>query len=266
MLPRINVIHGQHADYLLSVNDTIISPTIYNSGVWEPHLLTLSQLLLEQVENAWVIDIGANLGAFTVPIAKLIAPLGGVVTSFEPQRIVYYQLCGNIFLNRLDNCYAYQYALGDADTTIEIPEIDFNQASNVGAYSLNQEYMKIESIQLAEKKHTVQQIRLDNIPYPRENIKVALIKIDTEGLELKVLQNGLNFLKQHDFPPILFEAWSTDYYQAEKKELFDFLEHLDYKILKIGDMDYIAQHPYNPSYFEKISQSETQVFYQLKQR
>ncbi|WP_066801713.1 FkbM family methyltransferase [Moraxella oblonga] len=166
MLPRINLIKGRDADFLLSVNDTIISQHIYQHGVWEDHILNVSKLFLADIKHPWVIDIGANLGAFTIPIAKHIAPYGGVVSSFEPQRVVYYQLCGNIFLNRLDNCYAYQYALGEQDKLIDIVEVDFNQASNVGAYSLKAEYTALENIHLTKNKHPVQQIRLDNLPPP----------------------------------------------------------------------------------------------------
>lgn len=164
MLPRINLVKGRDADFLLSVNDKIISSYIYHHGVWEDHILHISKLFLEGIDNPWVVDIGANLGAFTVPIAKHIASQGGVVSSFEPQRIVYYQLCGNIFLNRLDNCYAYHHALGERHEVIEIPEVDFNQVSNVGAYSLKPEYMAVEQIHLNQQKHTVQQIRLDDLP------------------------------------------------------------------------------------------------------
>lgn len=266
MLPRINLIKGRDADFLLSVNDSIISPNIYQNGVWEDHILTLSKLFLEGIEQPWVVDIGANLGAFTVPVAKAIQERGGVVSSFEPQRIVYYQLCGNIFLNRLDNCYAYQYALGEQDGVIEIPEVDFNQVSNVGAYSLKPEYMALEELHLNQKKHAVQQIRLDNLPIPAKNAVLSLIKIDTEGLELNILRNGQNFLAKHRFPPILFEAWHAEYYEEHKNALIGFLRSLDYEIVQVGRMDYVAQHPFNDRYLELLEQKDNSVTYQMKRR
>ena len=33
MLPRINIVKGEDADFLLSVNDRIISSEIYHNGV-----------------------------------------------------------------------------------------------------------------------------------------------------------------------------------------------------------------------------------------
>lgn len=266
MLPRINLIKGRDADFLLSANDTIISPHIYRHGVWEDHILTLAKAFLDGINQPWVLDIGANLGAFTVPIAKHIAPHGGVISSFEPQRIVYYQLCGNIFLNRLDNCYAYHCALGERDEMIEIPEVDFNQESNVGAYSLKAEYMALENVHLSEKKHDVHQIRLDNVSPPSPNVTLSLIKIDTEGLELNVLKHGQEFLKKHHYPPIFFEAWQTDHYQAQREELMAFLRGVGYDILQIGGMDYVAQHRSGDRYLELFEQNEHNKTYHMKYR
>jgi len=55
---------------------------------------------------------------------------------FEPQRIIYYQLCGNIVLNRLDNFRAFNQAVGDSDGDIEMPEINYENNVNIGAFSL----------------------------------------------------------------------------------------------------------------------------------
>ena len=59
-----------------------------------------------------IIDIGANNGHFTVEFAQYVGD-NGKVHSFEPQRIIFQQLCGNVFLNGLDNVYTYNVALGD---------------------------------------------------------------------------------------------------------------------------------------------------------
>ena len=38
-----------------------------------------------------ILDIGANLGAYSIPIAKDIQSVNGQVIAFEPQRIIFYQ-------------------------------------------------------------------------------------------------------------------------------------------------------------------------------
>lgn len=259
MLPRINLIKCDEADYLLSVKDTVISRDLYFHGEWEHSTLFIAKMLLHDVENAWVLDIGANLGAFTVPIAKYIAPKNGVLSAFEPQRIVYYQLCGNVFLNRLDNCYAHNFALGADETEVDIPELDFNIGNNIGAFSLQNEYVgEHRGLHLSNKTHRVKQIKLDNLPPPCDSIKLSLIKIDVEGWELPVLRNGQNLLAQHDYPPILFEVWNTDYFVSERVELLDFIQSLGYELTPLGEMDYLAQHPNFPRRLNFINNQENQ--------
>lgn len=47
----------------------------------------------------------------------------GTVHAFEPQRIIFQQLCGNAFLNGLDNIVPYEMAVGNPQSSPE--HIDF---------------------------------------------------------------------------------------------------------------------------------------------
>jgi len=51
------------------------------------------------VQPGWsILDIGANMGAHTIALARLVGPTGKVL-SFEPQRIIFQALCANVALN-----------------------------------------------------------------------------------------------------------------------------------------------------------------------
>ena len=52
-----------------------------------------------------VVEVGANIGAHTVELARLVGP-EGEVHAFEPQRIVFQTLCANLALNQLTNVHA----------------------------------------------------------------------------------------------------------------------------------------------------------------
>ena len=54
------------------------------------------------------LDVGANIGCHTVPFAKLVGESGRVV-AFEPQRLVFQNLCANLALNALTNVYVYHW-------------------------------------------------------------------------------------------------------------------------------------------------------------
>lgn len=244
MLPRVNVIKCNEADYMIFQTKDVISNSLYTTGQWEEYLLFISKLFFKDIEAPLIIDIGANLGAYSIPIAKTIQSSGGQVIGFEPQKIVYYQLCGNIILNRLDNYTAFNKAVGEFNQEIQMPEIDYNKNHNIGAFSLDKNFRHNLRMEQYIKKagYTIPMIKIDSLDCKKSP---SLIKIDIEGYELQALKGAKNFLEQHQYPPILFEAWSNDWFKEQKTELLDYIKYLGYKItLNIKD-EYLVQHPKN---------------------
>ena len=82
--------------------------------------------------------------------------------------------------------------------------------------------------------------RLDSLALPKPP---ALLKIDVEGCDLQVLQGGVKLLESANYPPLLFEAWSFDWFRPEKEKLLEFLRTLGYGATHIFNDDYVAQHP-----------------------
>ncbi len=241
MLPRVNLIKSNQGEFL-SFGADLISQELFRTGVWEESLLTITKFFLNSVEKPLVIDIGANLGAFTVPIAAHIDSSGGKVVCSEPQRTVYYQLCGNIFLNRLDNVLALNQAVGDLDGIIQLPRPNYDNFTNVGGFSLDEKYRKLNGTQfsMSGEFEDVAIITLDNLALPRTP---ALIKLDVEGYELNVLKGATKFLKKHAYPPIFFEAWNESWFTDEKEHLLGFIRQMGYEITHINGYDHVAQHP-----------------------
>ena len=140
MLPRVSLVKSDDAEYLLFSTGDLISNALFRTGKWADHLIRISSLLLRDETEPLVLDIGANLGAFMIPLARIIDSVGGKLIGFEPQRIVYYQLFGNIVLNRPENCRVFNQAVGHYEGVIEIPEIDYSTNGNIGAFSIEKEY------------------------------------------------------------------------------------------------------------------------------
>ena len=174
-----------------------------------------------------------------MPIARDIASKGGELYCYEPQRTVYYQLCGNIVINRLDNVRAFNCAVGNTTGEISIPKLDYNVTTNVGAFSINPKYRDAKAHELATtgQSEQVAIFALDSIAFEK---LPCLIKIDVEGHELAVLQGAEQLLKKSGYPPILFEAWAADWYAEEKAKLFDYVQSLGYTITHIINDDYLA--------------------------
>jgi FkbM family methyltransferase len=245
MLPRVNVVRTDRADYLLFSTNDAISRTIYANGTWAEPLLDISRMFYSDAEAPLIIDVGANLGAYSVRVAKDIATQSGCVYSYEPQRIIYYQLCGNVFLNRLDNIYAFNMAIGEQDGSLLMPSIDYDTSANIGGFSFDQESnerLKPVGLNSNQKSSEVAVARLDSLTFPGAP---ALVKIDVEGLELQVLKGARGFLEEHSFPPLLLEAWTADWFSDRRQALLDFLSILGYEYFSIHD-ELIAQHPKFP--------------------
>ncbi len=121
MLPMIDLVHCQDADYLLLSTDDAITNHLRHRGTWEPHLVAISRMFVHGIAEPLILDIGANLGAYAIPLGKALDSVKGTIYAYEPQRLVYYQLCGNIFLNRLDNVFAFCTAIGERDGTVGTP-------------------------------------------------------------------------------------------------------------------------------------------------
>ena len=75
-----------------------------------------------------------------------------------------------------------------------------------------------------------------------------MIKIDVEGMELKVLKGSLDTLEKNNYPPFIFEAWTwKPFYQARRQELYDYLNELGYNIIVFGENN-LAQHRSHPTH------------------
>jgi FkbM family methyltransferase len=137
MLPQVNIIRANNGDFLSFFERSGISAVLTAHGVWDELTVMIAKALVNiSTSTPLILDIGANMGTFSIPLATHISERSGIIHSFEPQRIIYYQLCGNIFLNRLENVFAHKLALSTVNDDIEIDTLDYHQAWNIGAYSL----------------------------------------------------------------------------------------------------------------------------------
>lgn len=226
-LPEIHLATDGDLNYALFKHNDIVSNAVRTGG-YETELQELSNNLLVQHTDGIVIDIGANLGSYVVPLAKRNAHLQ--FEAFEPQRIVYYQLCANIFLNRLSNVYAHNVGLSNEQRITSYVLPNYAKETNIGAFSIDfdtrlKDY-EVKSEGVAERMII---IPLDSMQYE----KVRLIKIDVEGHELSVLLGAEHTLRENNYPPIIFEAWTWKF-PEKRKALFDHLENLGYTITEMG--------------------------------
>jgi FkbM family methyltransferase len=226
-LPEIQLATDGDLNYALFKHDDIVSNHV-RAGGYETELQVESAKLLAGHSFGIVLDIGANLGSYTVPVAKAHPHLE--VLSFEPQRVVYLQLCTNIFLNRLANVMPYQYALSDAEWQEQLELPDYATERNIGAFSVDAAVRaKDYEVQTHGKREAISATLLDR--FMLNNVR--LIKIDVEGHELEVLRGAHHTLIENNYPPIIFESWTWKF-QDKRTELFNYLKDIGYEITELG--------------------------------
>src|SRR5262245_50279446 len=83
-----------YGEFVMARHDAHQPASILRSGV--PHIVEEIETLLEIVgglpPKAFVLDVGANIGLISIPVARELGKSGGTVLAFEPQRIIYYML------------------------------------------------------------------------------------------------------------------------------------------------------------------------------
>lgn len=245
-LPEFDICQtsGGH-QFLLTSGPDYISKILRGGALWRTKEINISQRLLEFTEAPVIYDIGANLGSWTIPVSNYFQHRNGIVYAFEPQRQVYNQLCGNLFLNKLKNCYTFNSAIGDYDGEIDVPVFDPLTDSNMGAVSLDKTVFSEQRPGSAPptEKRTINTLDTLNMPH------ASLLKIDAQGMEADVLRGGKKWIQASGYPYIIFSVWG-DYMTStieKNKQVFSLLQdEMGYELLQIDDF-YVAQHKNNKS-------------------
>ena len=123
----------RHGPMLYNRNDQYVGASIRKYGEFSPGESWIFRTVL--APGAVVVEVGANIGAHTVELSRLVAP-GGVVHAFEPQRIVFQTMCANLALNGCVNVFAHQAAVGAVAGEILVPFLPPRRPNNFGGLSL----------------------------------------------------------------------------------------------------------------------------------
>lgn len=225
MLPQLRIYTTpEDIKYILFEQSEVISDEIRSQGVWNEAGLDLASKILAKSPGGRVIDIGAGIGAFSVPLAIKHGDRF-IFSSFEPLNIINQQLNTNILLNNLDNVRAYPFGLCEKNTLVDAPVLDLNNSSNHGSYSFDMKTNVARGMPNGDANEVYEFRSLDSFRFAG----VKLIKISTPGMELRVLQGAVETLAQNNWPPVLFEAWQMDWYKEERAKVLDFFASRAYE-------------------------------------
>ncbi len=140
----------------------------------------------------WAIDIGANVGHYTLRLSELVGARGRVI-SFEPVPETFELLAANASLASHANVTLVNAAASDSSGTsgMLIPKYEDGGLDNLYLARLTGRESELQVLCLVMDHLT--------LPHP-----IRLVKIDTEGCELAVLR-GMTGLLARDRPTLIVE-------------------------------------------------------------
>ena len=205
---KIIDINIEGINYHLDLSEVIDNKVFY--GNWEPETTAMFKRLLKQ--DMTFLDIGANMGYYTLLSGKIVGNKGRVI-AFEPTSNGFERLETNVSLNKFKS--------------VEIEKLGLSNKNKKIKANLRSSW-KISGL-VEPEKETIDMMKLDNYLAIRKIGRVDFIKIDVDGYEYEVLKGAKKTLET--YKPILYLEmghYENKIPQYTLKEVIDFVKELEY--------------------------------------
>lgn len=191
-LARGNIISvGGNRFYCIDSASILTLSPMHEKSVWE---------YMKLPRGGVFIDVGAHIGKYTIPMAKIVGK-EGLVIAIEPHPENYLFLIKNIRLSKLRNIIPLNLAAWKEDCELKLFIGESSETHsikrNVTGHTMNK-YINIKA-----KK-------LDTIVRDLNLKRVDLVKIDVEGAEVEVLEGMTEILKTYS-PKLVIEVFDRNY-------------------------------------------------------
>jgi FkbM family methyltransferase len=212
--------------------------------VQDKYLIQLMRQVIRPGDTA--LDIGANIGFYTLKLARLVGKEGRVM-AFEPDDINFARLQGGT--SACHNVRVYPHAVAAKDGQLTMYTSD----------QLNVDHRTYKPPTF-QSSYPVQAISLDSF-LTRED-RVHFIKMDIQGYEMEALKGMQTLLSTQKSISMVSECWPAGLKLAgsSASAYIDALQALDFRIvLLLGGQ----QVPVDASVMELFEQCETDTYYNI---
>ncbi len=170
-----------------------------------------------------VIDLGANIGLYTLTLARLVGEEGKVY-AFEPEPTNFALLTKNIEVNGYKNVVLERKAVSDKTGTARL----FRCADNAGDHRI------MDSGEGMRDSIEIEMLSLDD--YFHDNpVPIHFIKLDIQGAEGGALRGMREVFARSSGLRILMEFWPAglEKFGTKPREVLEFLKSENFQILRI---------------------------------
>ncbi|MEI7474063.1 MAG: FkbM family methyltransferase [bacterium] len=221
LLPAIQEgAYFRHKDYLLPINRFEVSVFHYHLGI---DFLENK----DSIEGTDIIDAGAYIGDSAMVLSRTLSPRK--IYSFEPVSVIFNQLIDTIKVNKL-NEVVQPVKLGLSSEEKE-QEITIDGSGST---------MKLSERSLKIPKEKILNTTIDAF-VEKHNLKVSLIKMDTEGTELDILRGAEKTIREQK-PVLLVSIYHNAEEFFEAKPLIESWNlGYKFKIKKLNPFNFIFE-------------------------
>jgi FkbM family methyltransferase len=172
--------------------DCVISSALHYADWPEFHELQFCRRHLGKGKT--VIDVGANVGHFSLLMSDVVGPDN--IVCFEPTTVTWRRLAENFELNRWPTTRLHHAAVGRNGGMIEFPDTSKPLTTNSAAWGAS----------TALRKTPVRLVSLDSMISEFHVGEVGLLKVDVEGYEQEVFLGAQRLLQDIRPSLIMFES------------------------------------------------------------
>ena|SRR2546425_1011120 len=192
-------------------------------GIWEP--LETDLVKKEIKKGDIVLDIGANIGYYTLIFAKLVGKEGKVY-AFEPDPNTFALLKKNIEMNRYGNVVLEQKAVSNKTGKIKLYLSSYSVDNRTYDSGDGRKYIEVESM------------RLDDY-FKNDDEKISVVKMDIQGAEGIAIEGMPMLLEKNEKLKIITEFWPLGLQRCgtEPRNFSKLLEKYGFKLYNINEQE-----------------------------
>lgn len=226
ILPELKIFENkENIKYILFDKHEVVSDEIRTYGYFNKEIIDFADNVIKKFRKEMIIiDVGAGLGSFTVPLA--LKHQFHRFVCLEPIKCIFWQLCANCLINGASNVRNFNVMVSNSIGPKRYYDLDYINSNNFGSFSFDDDINEKRGTSLHQNQFSEYNVLTLNATKYNEN--VCLIKITVCGMELEVLEGMSEIVQVNDNPPILMELWNNDWFLEKRNACLQKLNEYGY--------------------------------------